>query len=122
MDLLQVYFAIVRSLIEYACPTFIGTNNNHNKRLEKIQKRALGIIFYGEPQKLLSLNIETTNERRIKLSLKFFNSLKSETHILHNLLPDIMQRTKQYKLPVCATSRRLNSFIPCTTILYNTNM
>jgi hypothetical protein len=119
IELLQVYNAIIRSLMEYACPAFVGLNNKLSKKLEKIQRRALGIIFYDKPESIIHLNIDSIHERRIRLALKLFNKMQTPLHILHDLLPDIMPRTKHYRLPTCVSNRRLNSFLPFTTIMYN---
>ena len=49
-DLLQIYAAIIRPILEYACPVWhAGLTKQQEQTLESIQKRVLRIIFPGVP-------------------------------------------------------------------------
>ena len=88
--------------------------------IETIQKRALRCIFRGASyaEILSNVGLQTLKDRRDCICKKYFDSMKSETHKLHHLLPDErhvnyeMRQSKLYPLPKTRTNRYRNSFIP----------
>lgn len=118
-ELLSVYYSFVRSIFEYACPTFVSLGSILNNEIEIIQKRAFRIIFGDRipPQQLMCVS-----DRRHKLSMQFFNGIKNNTdHILYDLVASLKvnNRTNNYSFPYCNTSRRLNSFLPYMILEHN---
>ena len=81
---------------------------------------ALRCIFRGASyaEILSNVGLQTLKDRRDCICKKYFNSMKSETHKLHHLLPDErhvnyeMRQSKLYPLPKTRTNRYRNSFIP----------
>ncbi len=75
-DLLQYYKAIIRPVIEYACPVWqSGLTVEQRSRLESIQRRALHIISGSldyEPNCVL-YDIETISARLDNLTRSFLN-------------------------------------------------
>ena len=120
-DLVTFYTTCIRPITEYACPVF------HNKLprylsddLERIQKRALRIIFpqssYAEALELCSL--PSLYDRRESLTTKLFEEICCDTnHKLHHLLPEFnrssvdLRKTRKFNVPRCKTNRLKNSFI-----------
>ena len=48
----SIYCGIVRSLLEYACASFIGISSNDATRLQKVQKRCLKIKGSSDAENL----------------------------------------------------------------------
>ena len=69
-DLLLMYNASIRSLISYAAPVwFPGLTNDLMETLERLQKRAMKII-YG-----YAINYDTLSEKRIRSLNSYLESL-----------------------------------------------
>jgi hypothetical protein len=116
-QLLAVYHALIRSLLEYGCPLFFGLCATTSDRLNKIQKRALNIINYNNSHIVSSADLVS---RREKLAMKLFNDIKIVTHILHDLAPNnFNSRTGKCNVIYCKTSRRQRSFVPLCTLFIN---
>ena len=116
-----VYLSVVRPVLEYACPVWHTNLQQYlSDNIETIQKRALRCIFRGASyaEILSNVGLQTLKDRRDCICKKYFNSMKSETHKLHHLLPDErhvnyeMRQSKLYPLPKTRTNRYRNSFIP----------
>ena len=120
-DLLKFYFSIIRSQLEYAAPVFATSlPTTLIERLESVQKRAMHII-YPELSYVEALNIsnmDTLQQRRLKICRRFFKDMQKPDSILNHLLPKKREtryrfRTqKQYEIPKCKTSRFKNTLIP----------
>lgn len=98
-----IYCGIIRSLIEYACPSFVGLSSNDAIRLQRIQKRCLKIkkIVYASD----------LADRRRSLSLSVFMKLPFVQTFLKSLLPPSLP-SGRLSIPFCRTSLRRSSFIP----------
>ena len=88
-DLLKVYFALIRSVLEYCCPVW------HNAlpvklsdSIERVQKRALRIIFpalhYQEA--LATTGCVSLHTRRMELCSKLFTKIKEPEFRLRHLV------------------------------------
>ena len=82
-DLLDVYILQIRCVLEYAVPVWQGSiSQNEKEDIERVQKTACRIILsswaISYDQALCTLNLETLEDRRTKLTLKF--ALKAEKH------------------------------------------
>ena len=98
-----VYSALIRSLIEYACPAFIGISRDESRRLQKIQDRCLKIK--GD---VSMTDLET---RRRSMALKIFKSLPGQSTFISQLTPSCLP-SGRISVPFCRTSRRRNAFLP----------
>ena len=115
-DLVQVYKAIIQSIIEYNCPVFVSLNSKNAKKLETIRNRCHRIIC----DKDCNCNIlDHTEPRRIELSLRTLNKILHTENIIHDLAPKPLPRTQHLCIPYSRTSRRASSFFPCTALLFN---
>jgi hypothetical protein len=115
LELKMVYSALVRSVIEYCCPLFLGMTSSDKKRLERLQKRFHKMLCgqYCDAECLIPLE-----DRRIQLSLKFLEKMKNKNHILHHILPP-PSSTGRFILPSRFTNRRSHSFIPLVCEISN---
>ena len=120
-DLLGVYYSVVRSALEYACPVWSSSlTTEQSSNLELIQKRALKIIFptLSYEQCLIDHNILTLADRRLLLSKKFFMSVIRTNNPVSSLMCKNQSRrqrgrnTLTFQLPMCKTDRYKNSFVP----------
>ena len=118
-ELIKIYFASVRSSLEYCAPLFGTLPVLLSNDLEHIQYRAHRIIC--GPQCNCD-NFTPLSVRRQDQALKLFRSaIKDSSHVLAPILPKLSMSSNRCIQPIAITSRRLDSFIPSTSILYNSN-
>ena len=114
-ELRLVYFALVRSVIEYCGPLFIGLSLNDSRRLETIQRR----FHYLLCGTVCTANcLPSISDRRSAHALKVFQASFHGDHILHDRLPQ-KSPTGRFILPVVRTDKRLKSFFLRCAMLYN---
>jgi hypothetical protein len=114
-DLHLVYCSLIRSLLEYASPVFVGLNTTMRGKLDKIDKRAHRIIagFSCINQSFCDCESNTLNKRRLDISEKLFNSIESSPcHLLHQFIPPKLPRSKMYSVPFASNDKYFNSFFP----------
>ena len=127
-DLLSVYTALIRSVLEYACPVWHSSLPSYLvDNLEQIQRRAFRII---EP--LISyrtacnvLNYPTLEENRERLCLEQFKKIKNSQ--LSSLIPQKrldahgrqLRSSNNLTLFKCRTKRFQISFFPAMTSKLN---
>ena len=129
-DLLLVYFSMVRSILEYACPVWhTMLPKCLGNKIEKVQKRAFRII-YPTTDYEDALNIakcKRLDDRRQELCAKTFKTiLKPDAH-LNRLLPPLREESHEldlrnnsnFTLTKCRTERFKTSFIPAMTANFN---
>jgi hypothetical protein len=102
-EFFMIYCGLIRSLIEYACPAFIGLSSSDVNRLQAIQKRCLKIKGLFDAPDLFS--------RRKTLALALFNSLQSADTFMKHLCPSFLP-SGRLSIPFCRTSLRRSSFFP----------
>ncbi|KAI8479751.1 hypothetical protein Bbelb_424990 [Branchiostoma belcheri] len=133
-DLLTVYKSFVRPVVEYAAPVWHGgLTRDQRKKIENIQRRAakimLGRNYHGYSSACEVLHLQTLDDRRSTLCLKFAKKLLSSEEYrgwLPELRGDVSgrvtrQRNQLDRLPV-HTERYRNSPIPFLTSLLNNSM
>ena len=125
-DLVGIYIATLRPLLEYACQVWHpGLTVKQCNTLESVQRRAMRIIFpnldYIDALKVSGL--PTLKERRTLLCRTLFENMQNSEHRLNHLLPVArnndynLRRILKYELPKCSTNRYKNTFVPYC--LYN---
>ena len=116
-ELMIVYNGILRSILEYCAPLFLGLKAADSDRLEKIQRRFHRMLCgrgVCRPSCLMPLS-----ERRKRLSMNFLDKIRKDpNNILHNELPDISS-TGRFILPSRRTDRRSRSFFPLACEIWN---
>ena len=120
-DLVLFYCSTIRSVLEYACQVFHSSLPFYlSEELERIQKRALRIIFpYASYNSALKeAGISSLYDRRASLSFDLFNDIVLDiNHKLAGLLPPKAEHHRQlrsnrkFNVPVCKTDRFKKSFI-----------
>ena len=122
-DLLKIYCAVIRSVVEYCCPVLNTWLTTYlSDLLECIQKRALKII-YPNLSYMEALSISgciKLNERRLNICSKVFSKICSPSSHLHHLLPPTRSSIHNRTLRNCnepslykyRTERFKRSFFP----------
>ena len=88
LQLRILYFSLVRSLIDYCSPVYIGLSSYDSNRLEYLQKRFHRIICSSDCK---SQCLSTLQERRSLLAMKFLAKAMDVDHILFPHLPSRSQ-------------------------------
>ena len=121
-DLIQFYTTCIRLILDYGAPVYHYTLSQYlQESLERIQKRALSIIFpevsYQDGLQLSCLS--SLSSRRQELCDKLFSSVAANSnHKLYNHLYKVstanynLRCPRTYDLPNIKTNRFLNTFIP----------
>lgn len=117
-DLVLFCCSTIRSVLEYACQVFHSSLPFYlSEELERIQKRALRIIFpYASYNSALKeAGISSLYDRRASLSFDLFNDIVLDiNHKLAGLLPPKAEHHRQlrsnrkFNAPVCKTDRLKN--------------
>ena len=104
----SIYLALIRNLIEYACPAFIGISSEESKRLQRIQDRCLKIK--GD------ISLPELEARRRVMAVKIFKGLLDQDTFISQLSPAMLP-SGRFSVPFCRTTLRRNAFIPLLYIL-----
>ena len=128
-DLLTVYIALIRSILEYSCEVWHSSISCYlSDKLEKIQKRALRIIYPEQTYKdaLLLAGITKLETRREDLCLKTLTKITRGGLLTqyvtqtrsneHNYFIRSLNNLSTYK---CRADRFKNSFFPNTIKIAN---
>lgn len=110
-----VYFGLIRSILEYCNPLFIGMHKSELRKLEQIQRRFHRLLCGSSCE---CSTIASLESRRSDQSLKLLNCLLCNDHILHYLLPP-MSPTGRFLLPARRTVKRGQSFILYICSIFN---
>ena len=115
--LMNVFNCMIRSILEYCSPLFIGISEKNSGKLESVQRRFHKILC-GSECKHHTLNL--LSNRRSEAAKKLFLQSRSVDHILHGLVP-ATSRSGRVVLPSIRHERRLRSFFVKSAILMNTS-
>ena len=116
-DLISIYFSLCRSICEYATPVFCHITSDQLALLNGIQHRAHNIICFFNCHCNILPEIVC---RRNKLILDCFrNIVNNVEHPLHKVIRDTFLPSGRIRLDNIKTARRMNSFFPWTSIVYN---
>lgn len=119
-DLITVYNAIIRSILEYASPAFGRLPTSLANKLERVQARCHRIICSPSPRTSCRCgSFPDLRSRRQSAMLKLLNQTYLPNHILNTISPRRSKRTNRLILPHTTTTRFLSSFIPHATYLMN---
>ena len=117
-ELWNVYYTLIRSLLEYAAPIFLSLPQHIVSSLDKLQRRAHRIICgYGID---CTCEIDNLTFRRSATALKLFKKLKtSVTHPLTSHMCNIINVRGSHTLAHINTSHYRDSFFNKCIILTN---
>ena len=129
-DLRSIYLIYIRSVLEQSAVVWhSGLTKKNRKDLERVQKSAVRVILKGKyttyKEGLRRLNIETLDQRRERLCLRFAqNCLKNEK--VSDLFPQKKnmhqmrkRKTQKFKVNKTNTKRYQRSAIPYMQNLLN---
>ncbi len=116
IQLRLLYCSLVRSVIDYCSPVYIGLSSLDSSRLEYLQKRFHRLICSSSCDEHC---LEALSDRRLKLAMKFLMRIMSgEDHILRDQLPS-RSRSGRFILPPRRTERRSRTFFLYICEKYN---
>ena len=119
-ELIQVFNAIVRSIIDYASPVFLNPGKCLDLRISRLCKRAFHIIHGHDVKTCASCNMLNVQERREMLAMRLFMKVKNDrNNVLHKLIPMTSDRSDRLILPHVRTTRRMNGFFVSCSLMYN---
>ena len=110
-DLHTVYVTLIRSLLEYASPVFVGIAKHLSKRLDRIDKRAHRIIR-NPFLNVCGCSSTTLCDRRLAAAVRLYQDIESKPHVLTQYLPPRLPTSKHISIPYASSNRYYNSFIP----------
>ncbi len=119
-DIVAIYKSKVRSLLEYACEAWQpGLTDYLESDIERIQKRALKIIFPTKSYEnaLADCKLDTLRDRREKACSKFVTKMMKPTHKLSRLIPNErpntynLRHSRCYETPKLSTVRAEGSLV-----------
>ena len=98
-NILRMYLSSVQPVLEYAVSVWQNIPAYLSKAIERVQKRALNIIYpvaesYAHALQLGKLH--RLDDRRVLLCYKYMAKMKSPSHPLHHLLPSPLLDAPNY--------------------------
>ena len=87
---IYMYLGSVRPVLENAVPVWQDIPAYLSEAIERVQKRALNIIYPEAESYAHALqlgNLDRLDDRRVHLCYKYMAKMKSPSHPLHHLLP-----------------------------------
>ena len=119
-ELVNVYHALITSLLMYASPCYGRLPRTLLDKFEIFQKRAHRLICGA------ACNCPFFPSLCSKFEAVAVNLLLSSEahphHPLHSFVPRRLPRSGHFFIPSCSSVRRLNSFFPWASILYNVKL
>lgn len=122
-DIVKVYCSLVRSVVEYASVVFSNLPQYLVDALEKLQKRALKIIYpnYSYEAALDAANLEKLECRRVNICSSFVSKLTKSNPVYNLVSGRLKSRTVRYNLRVKqstttklhAKTDRFGKFVTC---------
>ena len=111
----KIYYGIMRSIIEYAAPLFVGLSKKESKKLDSLQKRFHKLLCGGSCSKEC---LPPLSDRRRQLAINLHRSAECDGHILKHVLCQ-KSSTGRLIIPTASTTRRLSSFSLWTALFIN---
>ena len=89
-DMKNFYIAVIRATLEYGAEVWNGgITKDKSNEIERIQKRALKIIYKEDDydKSLQTAELVSLKERRDQMCIQLIKSMSNSDHKLHNVLP-----------------------------------
>ena len=116
--LIDIYFCLIRSLLEYCCPVWIGLTDQLRYKLNSVQTRCHRII-HGPCNCSCFPNLDS---RRYELAVKLLRNAENFTeHVLHPFVPVRSARSGHFRVPYARSTRSLNSWLFKAILYHNEN-
>ena len=114
-DMKTIYFALIRTILNYCGSVFVGLTARDEARLVRIQNRFHHLLCGWDCRQNCLPPLREFRENRAK---KLLTKAEQPDHILHDILL-YKSNSGRFVLPIINTNRRLNSFVPYVSILLN---
>ena len=111
-ECILIYNGLVRSLMEYACPAFIGLSIQDSKRLQRMQNRCFKVI--GQDV------VANLDNRRRHMAFRLFEGLSNQDTFIRHLLPPSLPSGRTSVI-FCNSSLRRSAFMPQMSILVSSS-
>ena len=125
-ELHLVYVCLIRSLLEYASPVFVGLNKKLQDLLVKIDKRAHRMMSncpFPYDLSICDCSDQTLLERRILASVRLFRSIeRNANNLLRPCLPVTLPNSRHYRMPHVSCDKYLRSFFPFMILSINSEL
>ena len=121
-EMVSVYYAVIRSVLEYSAPLLIGLPAHLRNQLERVQSRSHRLIckFSRFDDPCNCSQFPPLHDRRTRISTRIFLQAHANAqHRLNSLLPPFSTRTGLPIQPPCRTLRYRMTFIPYVSALLN---
>ena len=116
VELVRVYHAIITSVFLYASPVHGHLPSKLLTKLERLQKRA----HCGQTCECDLFPSVDSRIRDAAIKLLLLSEVNRKHPLRkHPFVPRRLPASSRFCVPMCSTNRRLNSFLPWTTELYN---
>ena len=115
-DLIRVFGAFIRSIVEYNSPLFVGLNVKNNIRIEKLQRLCHRIICGNECS---GMCLGELKARRLRRACRVFSDMLHRDSILHHLVPRRLHYSGHLESCLSQSQRRSRTFIPFCTTFHN---
>jgi hypothetical protein len=120
-EMVMVFNATFRSIMDYACQVFMNPGKLLDKKLSRLCRRAFRIFHSDRMCNKCDMN--NVVQRRSMLAMRLFKLVKDDRHhILHDLLPQTSERSDRFILPHVRTSRRIDGFFFSCAKFYNESL
>ncbi len=124
-DLVKVYNGLIRSVLEYSSPLFVGMPAYLKIRLQRLQNRVHRIVcnFSITDPPCECTRFPDLDERRLHQSVVLFNSILNNEnhHRLNDIMPGISSRSGRVVVPVTSSNRSQSTFVALiSTLISNT--
>ena len=89
-DMKRFFISAIRPILEYGAQVWHGgLTKAQSSSIEKVQRRALRIIYSGKDydELLLQAGLESLEKRRAALCIDLISKMSDPQHKLHHLLP-----------------------------------
>ena len=121
VDLWKVFFALIRSVLEYAAPIFMALPKNISEKIERIQRRAHRIICGDH---CTNCSLPTLADRRVILGTRLFNKIinSGDEHPIAGLLSSFYStqcRNTKFIMPVINNNTYKNTFVIQNIFIHN---
>ena len=117
-QLKMAYFGLMRSVLEYAAPLFVGITKTDAEKFEKLQNRFHRLLCGKHCEKEC---LQSLGDRRKRQAVTLYGKLLNSNHILHSFSCQISSHGRLI-LPHIRSTRSLNAFVMKAAILYNNFM
>jgi hypothetical protein len=109
------YVSLVRSILEYCCPLFVGMTSKCVKKLDRVQRRFHRLMCGSSCDQEC---LESLTSRRRELSLRLLHKMMHPDHVLHQYLPPLSP-SRRFQMPTQNTMRYSMDFIVYTCRMFN---